>query len=73
MSEMMKFDESIAQMKDPEHHALLMAKTFAERHPCPVDDCRLSAEEHHRLSFGVLSELAYLRRKVRDYEQGIVE
>lgn len=33
-----------------------------ERHPCPVKDCRLSAEEHHRIAYGLVQENASLRR-----------
>lgn len=33
-------------------------------HPCPVPECRLSAEEHHRLNVGLVNENATLRKKV---------
>lgn len=59
-----RFNEAAAQMRDPERYEALRALTFDQRHPCPIEDCRLSAEEHHRLAFGYLSELADLRRQV---------
>lgn len=65
-----RYDETVAQMADPERYKALRALTFEERHECPVDGCRLSAEEHHRLAFGMIAELAELRRRVRDFENG---
>ncbi len=65
-----RYDETIAQMTDVERYQALRQLSFDERHPCPVADCRLSAEEHHRLSFGLLSELKSLRQRVRDLENG---
>jgi hypothetical protein len=64
------YDEAVMQMSDPQRHAALMRLTFKDRHPCPVDDCRLSAEEHHRLAYGLLSELRSLRRRVAEFENG---
>lgn len=62
--------EAAAQAADPERYKELRALTHTERHPCPVRDCRLSAEEHHRLAFGVLHELRALKQRVRELEEG---
>lgn len=68
-----RYDEGFAQMADLERYEALRALTWTERHPCPVDECRLSAEEHHRLAFGMISELKALRRRVEEFEQGRAE
>ena len=65
-----RYDEAFASMADPERYEALRVLTWEQRHPCPIEDCRLSAEEHHRLSFGVLSELKALRRRVEELEHG---
>lgn len=71
--EAIRYDETIAQMADPERYAALREIAYADSHPCPVQDCHLSAEEHHRLSFGVLGELKFLRRRVEELEHTRVE
>lgn len=35
-------------------------------HPCPVPNCRLSAEEHHRVNVGLMAENSDLRRQQRE-------
>lgn len=65
----MTFDESYAQMRDPERYQRLRALTFDQRHPCPVEDCRLSAEEHHRLAFGMISEIDGLKKRIAVMER----
>ncbi len=32
--------------------------------PCPVPDCPISAQEHHRLARGIMAENRELRRQV---------
>lgn len=71
--EAIRYDETVAQMADPTRYEALRALTFDQRHACPIKDCSLSAEEHHRLAFGMLSELASLRRRVRDFENAKTE
>lgn len=39
-------------------------------HPCPLEDCNLSVEEHHRLMYGVLAENKELKRRVTELENG---
>jgi hypothetical protein len=39
-------------------------------HACPVAGCAISSEEHHRISFGYMTELKALRRRVADLENG---
>lgn len=68
-----RYDETVAQMADPERYAALRALTFDQRHACPIEGCRLSAEEHHRLAFGMIAEFTDLRRRVRDFENGARE
>lgn len=64
------YDEACALLADPERYNALRALTFEERHECPIEDCRLSAEEHHRLAFGMIAELKALRRRVEELEHG---
>jgi hypothetical protein len=55
-----------AQLADPEaHRAALTLPRHGEpgNHPCPVEGCRISAEEHHRISYGYMTELKMLRRE----------
>lgn len=49
------------QMADPEHYKRVYADHPGQ--PCPVDGCRLTSQEHHRLAFGLLSELRELRKE----------
>jgi hypothetical protein len=65
--------EAAAQAADPERYAALKKLTHTESHPCPVKGCRLSAEEHHRLAFGVFHELRALKQRVRELEEGRTE
>lgn len=37
-------------------------------HPCPVGGCNITAEEHHRISFGYMLELQTLRRRLAALE-----
>lgn len=53
--------KALMQMADPDQYRAVYEST--ERHPCPVPDCRLSAEEHHRLSFGLIHENRRLKGK----------
>lgn len=57
-----RFDDAIAQMVDTGRYAEIRALSHEERHECPVQECNISAEEHHRLMFGVMSENAALRK-----------
>ena len=65
-----RYGAAFEEMADPERYEALRVLTWEQRHPCPVADCRLSAEEHHRLAFGMISELRALRRRVEDLENG---
>lgn len=67
------YDEAIAKMADPDRYAELRALTFDQRHECPVKECRLSAEEHHRLAFGMIAENRALKRRVEELEHGRTE
>lgn len=69
-SDLSRYTEAAAQMADPARYAELRALTFDQRHECPVTDCRLSAEEHHRLAFGMISENRALKRRVEELEHG---
>lgn len=60
--------EAAAQAMDPDRYEALRKLTHTDRHPCPVRGCRLSAEEHHRLAFGVLAELRALKMRIRELE-----
>lgn len=37
-------------------------------HACPVAGCAISSEEHHRISFGYMTELKALRQRVAELE-----
>lgn len=45
-------------LSDPDHYRRVYA---ADGVPCPVEGCPISAQEHHRLAYGWLSELRALR------------
>ena len=38
--------------------------------PCPVPDCPISAQEHHRLARGIMAENTELKRQLADLESG---
>jgi hypothetical protein len=62
-----------AQLADPEAHrrALQLPKYGSgEDHPCVVEGCRISQEEHHRISFGYMTELKTLRRELQTMKRG---
>jgi hypothetical protein len=44
------------------HHRLM--RQAGSAHECPADGCVLSAEEHHRLAYGLLSENRELKREL---------
>lgn len=42
-------------------------------HPCEVEGCVLSQEEHHRLIYGVMAENRDLKQRIKMLEAGHVE
>lgn len=48
----------LRMLADPEHYKRVYAEDGV---PCPVEGCRISAQEHHRLAFGWLNQLRDLR------------
>lgn len=51
--------------------AYKLARAAGSVHPCPFEGgCVLSAEEHHRLAYGIMAENKELRRRVEALEHG---
>lgn len=50
--------------------AYKVARMAGSVHPCEVEGCNLSQEEHHRLAYGILAENRELRRRIEEYEHG---
>lgn len=44
------------QLGDPQEYQKVYQQTTGT-HPCEVEGCRLSQEEHHRLAYGLLTQL----------------
>jgi hypothetical protein len=59
--------ELIPSFLTPEQETLTMG---GGADPCPVPDCPISAQEHHRLARGIMAENAELKRQVADFESG---
>lgn len=57
-----------ARLSDPA--AYKVARMAGSVHPCEVDDCNLSQEEHHRLAYGLLAEIRELKRRIQEFEHG---
>ena len=55
-------------LADPKAYAAVYATPSAN--PCPIEGCVLSVEEHHRLNYGMLTELRALREFKRAIESG---
>lgn len=65
-----KETQAIEQMGDKAEYDRVYPTPFSERHPCPIEPCRLSAEEHHRLAFGMIAENRELKRRLEAFEHG---
>lgn len=64
-----RMTEAAALLSTEAHHRVM--RMAGSGHPCPVEGgCNLSAEEHHRLAYGVLAENKDLRRRVAALENG---
>jgi hypothetical protein len=51
------------------HHRLM--RMVGSAHPCPAEGgCVLSAEEHHRIAYGLLADNRDLRRRLNAFEHG---
>lgn len=59
--------EAAALLSDGAHHKVMRMAGTAN--PCPAEGgCALSAEEHHRLAYGILNENKELKRRVEALE-----
>jgi hypothetical protein len=56
--------DAAAKLSDKAHYQTM--RSVGSVHPCPVEECVLSVEEHHRLAYGLIAENRELRRQVRE-------
>ena len=63
-------DAAVEQMGDKAEYDRVYLTPYADRHPCPVKGCRLSAEEHHRLAYGMIAENRDMKRRLAAFENG---
>lgn len=64
-------DDAALMLSSEAHHRIM--RMAGSAHDCPVDGCCLSAEEHHRIAYGILAENIELKRRVTALENGRVE
>lgn len=50
--------------------AYKLARAAGSVHPCELEGCSLSQEEHHRLAYGILNENRALRKRIAELEGG---
>lgn len=72
--------EATALYSTGAHYRAMQLIATEDRHPCPaefVDDrlpggkgCRLTAESHHLLAYGVMGENKELKRRLKELENG---
>jgi hypothetical protein len=61
--EVLRLMDAADTLSQPAHHRLMVMAGSA--HPCPAEGgCVLSAEEHHRLAYGLLADNRELRRRL---------
>jgi hypothetical protein len=63
-----RVNDEVERLASADYYAIV--KNAGSGTPCPIKGCRLSAEEHHRLVYGVILENSELRKRLRILENG---